>query len=137
MIDSNDNTPEAAPESDLTSPGTQIEENKDARTWGMMAHLSALAGYVIPFGNIIGPLIVWLVKKDEFPFVDDQGKEAVNFQISFSIYMFVAALSLYVCVGFILVPALAITGLVFIILGTIKANNGEYYRYPMTIRLIK
>lgn len=142
MNDSNDNTPDAAAENETAAPSTEIEgnrieENKDARTWGMLAHLSALAGYVIPFGNIIGPLIVWLIKKEEYPFVDDQGKESLNFQISFSIYMFIAVISLYACVGFILVPALAIAGIVFIVLGTIKANNGEYYRYPLTIRLIK
>ena len=56
--------------------------NKDERMWGMFCHLAALAGFIIPFGNIIGPLIVWQIKKEEFPFVEDQGKESLKFQIS-------------------------------------------------------
>src|SRR3954467_5501803 len=58
-----------------------IETNPDAKMWGMLAHLSSLAGLVIPFGNFIGPLVVWLMKKDQQPFVNDQGKESLNFQI--------------------------------------------------------
>jgi hypothetical protein len=95
-----------------------------------------LAGYVVPFGNIIGPLVVWLVKKDESAFVDDQGKEAINFQISVTIYMIVCVILAFVIIGIFLAIALAIFDLVVTILAAISSNSGEYYRYPVCIRFI-
>ncbi len=109
--------------------------NED-KTWGMACHLAALAGLVIPFGNVVGPLVVWLMKKNESAFVDDQGKESLNFQISASIYMLVAALSMFVLIGFILLPIVALATLIMTIVGAIRANNGEQYRYPLTIRFV-
>ena len=111
--------------------------DKQANTWGMLCHLTALSGFIIPFGHVLGPLIVWLIKKDEFPFVDDQGKESLNFQISMTIYTFVAIILCFALVGFILAPALMIANIVFVILAGVKANTGEPYRYPCTIRFIK
>ena len=125
------------PETVQESPGSK-EVNKDARMWAMFCHLASLAGLVVPVvGCIIGPLIVWQIKKEEFPFVDEQGKEAVNFQISMLIYGIVAGLLCFVCVGFVLAPAVAIFDLVFLLIAAVKANNGEHYRYPLTIRFIK
>lgn len=116
------------------------EENKDARMWAMFAHLSGLAGIVVPaLGAVIGPLVVWLIKKDEYPFVADQGREALNFQITMLIYGFVAGLACFICIGFVLAPAVAIVDLVFLIIAAINANEGTYYRYPkyLIIRFIK
>src|SRR4030095_4613838 len=110
---------------------------KDERTWGMLAHLSALAGYVIPFGNIVGPLVIWLLKKDQSSFVDDQGKEALNFQISLNIYFIISGILILLLVGIPLLIVLPIFGLIMIIIAAIKANEGVPYRYPLTIRLIK
>ncbi len=111
--------------------------SKDERTWGMLAHLSALLGYlVLPFGNIIAPLVIWLVKKDESQFVADQAKESLNFQISLLIYAVISGVLIFVIIGIFLLGALYILGIVMTIIGTIKANNGESYRYPLTIRLI-
>ncbi len=125
------------PETVQESPGSKVV-NKDARMWAMICHLAALAGLVVPVvGCIIGPLIVWQIKKEDFPFVDEQGKEAVNFQISMLIYGIVAGLLCFVCVGFVLAPAVAIFDLVFLLIAAVKANNGEHYRYPLTIRFIK
>jgi hypothetical protein len=125
------------PETVQESPGSK-EVNKDARMWAMFCHLASLAGLVVPVvGCIIGPLIVWQIKKEEFAFVDEQGKEAVNFQISMLIYGIVAGLLCFVCVGFVLAPAVAIFDLVFMLIAAVKANNGEHYRYPLTIRFIK
>ncbi len=125
------------PETVQESPGSKVV-SKDARMWAMICHLAALAGLVVPVvGCIIGPLIVWQIKKEEFPFVDEQGKEAVNFQISMLIYGIVAGLLCFVCVGFVLAPAVAIFDLVFLLIAAVKANNGEHYRYPLTIRFIK
>jgi uncharacterized Tic20 family protein len=116
------------------------EVNKDARMWAMFCHLVGLAALlpVIPlFGGVIGALIIWQVKKDEFPFVDEQGKEALNFQISIMIYVFVAALTLCVGIGALLIPAVIIFDIVFVIIAAIKANDGFHYRYPCCIRFIK
>lgn len=110
---------------------------KEARTWGMLCHLSALAGYIIPFGNVIGPLVFWLLKKEEFPFVEEQGKEALNFQITMAICGIVATVLIAVVIGLLLLPAVAIFNLVMIIMGSIKANKGESFRYPISIKFIK
>ena len=110
--------------------------SKDARMWGMFCHLAGLCGYIIPFGNILGPLIIWQLKKED-SFVDDQGKEALNFQISIMIYVIVSALLMFLCIGIFLLIAVAIFNLVFLLIAAIKANDGESYRYPLTIRLIK
>lgn len=112
-------------------------EQQEERNWGMFCHLAALAGFIIPLGNIIGPLVIWLMKKDESQFVDDQGKESVNFQISFIIYALVAALLVIVVIGIVLLIALGVGMLVLVIVAGIKASNGEKYRYPMSIRFIK
>ncbi|HUU16258.1 MAG TPA: DUF4870 domain-containing protein [Sedimentisphaerales bacterium] len=125
------------PEAVQEVPGSK-EINKDARLWAMICHLSALAGLVVPVvGCIVGPLIVWQIKKEEFPFVDEQGKEAVNFQISMLIYGVVAALLIFACIGTVLLPAVAIFDLVFMLIAAVKANDGHHYRYPLTIRFIK
>jgi len=106
----------------------------------MICHLAGLGGLipVVPvFGSIIGPLIVWQIKKDEFGFVNDQGKEAVNFQITILIYLIVSAFLSFVCIGFVLLPAVVVFDLVFLLIAAVKANDGERYRYPLTIRFIK
>jgi len=116
------------------------ETNKDARMWAMFCHLGGLAALlpILPLvGGIIAPLIIWQIKKDEFPFVDEQGKEAVNFQISILIYELVAGLLIFACVGAFLLPAVIIFDVVFLVIAAIKANNGYHYRYPLCIRFIK
>jgi len=82
-------------------------------------------------------LIIWQIKKNEHPFMDEQGKEAVNFQISMLIYGIIAGLLCFACVGFVLVPAVVIVDVIFLLIAAVKANNGEHYRYPLTIRFIK
>lgn len=115
-----------------------VETNPQARTWGMACHLAVFAGALLPvLGNIIGPLVVWLMKKDEYPFVDDQGKEALNFQISMMIYMAVAGVLVLLLVGFFLLAILGIMDFVLVIIAAVKANQGVRYRYPFTIRFIK
>ena len=109
----------------------------DDRQWGMFAHLSALSGVVIPFGNIIGPLVVWQVKKDTLPFAADQGKEALNFNITMLIAAFIGFLLTFILIGLGLLPLIGIAWLVFTILAGIKANEGVAYRYPYALRLIK
>ena len=112
-------------------------DERQARTWGMLCHLTALAAYVgVPFGNILGPLIVWLIKKEEYPFVEEHGKASLNFQISMSIYGIVAGILIVVGIGIVLLAAIGVVNLVFVIIGSVKANNGESYEYPLTIRFL-
>ncbi len=119
------------------APYTGPQPDKDPRTMGMLAHLLSLAGIVIPLGNIIGPLIIWLMKKDTHPFVDDQGKESLNFQIMVTVVLFITALTICIGIGFVLLPIVGIVAIVFSIIAALKANEGVAYRYPVNIRLIK
>jgi len=110
----------------------------EARLWAMLTHLTALSGFIgVPFGHLLGPLIVWLVKKDQIPLVDDQGKESLNFQLSMTIYGLVAALLMVVFIGFILLGALIVLDIVLVIIASVEANKGNLYRYPITIRFLK
>ncbi len=112
--------------------------SKDDRTWALVCHLAGFAAFTgIPFGNILGPLVVWLIKKDKSWFVNEQGKEALNFQISLTIYALVAAILIFVLVGIPLLFVLGIGWLILMILAAIKANEGISYRYPLTLRFIK
>lgn len=115
----------------------RIIDNPDERTWAMFCHLSAFAGCIIPFGNIIGPLIVYSVKRQEYPLVEDQGKEVLNFQITLSVAMIISLVLALAVIGIFLAIAVGIVGLVFTVIGALKANNGEYYRYPFNVRFIK
>lgn len=110
--------------------------NRDENLWAMLCHISVFAGFLMPFGNIIAPLIIWLIKKDEYPLVNDQGKEAINFQITLTIYFFASALLIILVIGIPLLIVLAFFGFIVTIIATIKASEGEKYRYPMTIRFI-
>lgn len=111
--------------------------NNEERTMAMLCHLSALAMLIIPFGNIIGPLLVWLLKRDQYPEVDRQGKDALNFQISILIYTLIAGILVLLLVGFLLLIALGVLNLVVIIVASIKSNSGERFEYPMIIRFIQ
>jgi uncharacterized Tic20 family protein len=126
------------------SPGSK-EGNKDARMWGMFCHLAGLCALlpIVPvIGGVIGPLIIWQIKKEEFPFVDEHGKEAVNFQISILLYSLIGSVICAItCVGIPLIPVvvgiIGILDIVFLVIASIKANDGEGYRYPLTVRFIK
>ena len=114
-----------------------MSENPQERTMGMLCHLLAFCGLVMPFGgNILGPLVLWLVKKEGMPFVDDQGKESLNFQISVVIYGVGAALLSFIGIGIVLGAALGVFWLVMVIIATVAANKGERYRYPLAIRFL-
>ncbi len=115
------------------------------RTWNMLCHLSALAGFIgIPLGNVLGPLLVWQVKQNEFPSVDVHGKAALNFQLTVLIAIIVTVAAGFVlaffCVGFLLffvAAAIGLVGLIFALIAGIKANNGEDYKYPYLIEFVK
>jgi hypothetical protein len=117
-------------------PGTEL--TKDAKMWGMFCHLAALAGFTgIPFATVLGPLIVWLIKKDEFAFVEDQGKESLNFQISIAIYTLICLPLFCIGIGPFLMIAVLLFDLIMVIIASIESNKGKAYRYPLCIRLVK
>ncbi len=110
----------------------------DAGTWAMLCHLAALVGFLgNGVGFIVGPLIVWLIKRGEDPFIDEQGKEALNFQITMFIAFLIAGLLVLIVIGVVLLPILGLLEIVLPIIAGIKANNGEHYRYPFAVRLIQ
>jgi uncharacterized Tic20 family protein len=111
--------------------------SSEQRQWAMFAHLSALIGLIVPFGNVLGPLVIWLVQKDKMAFVDDQGKEALNFQITVFGAAVISFFLMFILIGFLLIFVVGLGALVFTIIAAIKANEGVAYRYPLTIRLIK
>ena len=111
---------------------------REARKWAMICHLSALIGLLgNGIGFVLGPLVIWLVKREDHPFVDEQGKEAVNFQITMFLALFVCIPLMLVVIGFILAVIIAFLMIIFPIIGAIKASDGESYRYPLSLRLIK
>jgi uncharacterized Tic20 family protein len=110
--------------------------SQEEKTWGMLGHLSSLAGFLIPFGNVLGPLVVWLIKKDTMPFAADQAKEALNFNITVAIAAIVSCILIFIVIGFLLLAVVAVGWLVLTILACIESNKGVAYRYPFTLRLI-
>jgi uncharacterized protein len=125
------------PDAEPPEPSSAGPRKKDDRTWAMFCHLSTFSVYIgIPFGNIIGPLVIWLIKRDEFPLVNVHGRESLNFQISFTLYTAAALFLCLVFIGFLVLPVIVILDFVFVILATLKANQGETYRYPLTIRFV-
>jgi len=108
------------------------------RTWNILCHASALLGVFLHFpGHLLGPLIVWLAKRDDSPEIDAHGKESVNFQISMLIYNGIAVVFCLVLVGFAFLAVLWVLNAVFVIVASIQASDGKFYRYPMTIRFIQ
>ena len=114
-----------------------LSANRDENMWAMFCHLSSFALFLIPFlGNIVGPLIIWIIKKDEFPLVNDQGKESLNFQISMTIYFFVSVLLSVIVIGVPIMIAILLFVPIVTIIAAIRASEGINYRYPFTIRFI-
>ncbi len=134
-----------------------MEIDKNARTWATIGHLSALIMLVgVPLGNILGPLVVWLAKRQEYEFVDDQGKEALNFQITFTLVEIVLFILMFLLVfgaplrddsfaflpiiflpGMLIIMGLFVLNIGLVIMAAIRSNEGVLYRYPFALRLIK
>ena len=115
-----------------------LPETSTPRSWSVLCHASALLGFFVPFGgHILAPLIVWLVKRGDSTEVDEHGKESLNFQISMLIYNIIAGVLCLVLIGFVLLPILHVLNVVFVIIASLRASEGQLYRYPLTIRLIK
>lgn len=107
--------------------------SSEVRNWALAAHLSAFAGALVALA-FVGPLVVWLVKREEHPFIAEHGREALNFNLSVLLYGIVFTVLAFVLIGIPLLIALGIFWLVVTILAAVRASNGESYRYPLTIR---
>lgn len=140
----NEHPPAPAP-APAPGPVSGMSAGMNANTWAMGCHLAALLGFVFPFGNFLGPLVIWLAKKDTMPEVDRHGKASLNFQISLTIWMTIASvisvILMLVVIGFftliLTLVAWLVLGVLFPILAGIRANEGKEYRYPLTIEFIK
>lgn len=118
-----------------------MEENRllseTERTWAMLCHLSAFAGFFFPFGGTLGPLICWLSKRDESGWVYVNGRNALNFQLSMLLYIVLAVPLCFIIIGIPIIASLAILKVVCIIIASIKASKGELFRYPLVIPFIQ
>jgi len=138
MSDNDTTTPNV--ESQAPLPATQSSEE---RTWALIGHLSAFSAFITGIGCIVGPLIVWLVKRDTMPFAADQAKEALNFNITLAIAFCALVLFSIITLGIGVLLAWPIGAVLFVawfvltIIAAIKANEGVAYRYPFTLRLVK
>ena len=112
-------------------------QEQQARQWAMFLHLSQLAGFIFPLVGLVAPIIIWQTQKAEYPILDEHGKTVMNWIISELIYGAICTVLVFVVIGFPMLLILGILGIVFPIIGGIKANNGELWRYPMTINIIK
>jgi uncharacterized protein len=121
-----------------TIPPTTSVTSSNTRTWCILCHASALLGLFFHFlGHIFGPLIVWLLKRGDAAAIDAHGKESLNFQLSMLIYDAVALLLCFVLIGIPILLLLWVLNTILVIVASIKASDGELYRYPFTIRFIK
>ena len=124
--------------SENTQTPQAAQASKEEQNWAMACHLVALSGFIIPFGNVLGPLVVWLIKKDTMPLVDQHGKEALNFQITVLIAFVICLVLTLVLIGVVLMFVVGIGALVLTIMAAVKVSNGQFdYKYPFTLRLIK
>lgn len=121
-----------------TKTDNEVGLSPDAKKWAMLCHLSALSGLLgNGIGFLVGPLVVWLLKKNDDPFIDMHGKEAVNFQITMFLALFVSLFLILVLIGIVLIFIVGAMMIIFPIIGALKADRGEEYKYPFTIRFIK
>ncbi len=124
-------TPFDPSEYEATDSGESLSSSSEDRIWALLAHLSF---FVL---TLIGPLIIWLIKKDDSPFVEDQAKEALNFQLSVMLVTLGLGLLFWLVIPMFLIPIVAIGSLVFTVLAAVQAGQGIAYRYPLNIRMIK
>ena len=122
---------------ETTQPPPAPISSADVRTWNVLCHASALLGLFLHFlGHLLGPLIVWLVKRGDSPEIDAHGKESLNFQLSMLIYDAIAAILCIILIGIPILIALWLMNTVFVIIASIRASERKFYRYPITIRFL-
>ena len=119
------------------TPGTGAVLSQDEKNWGMFCHVAVFAGCIVPLGNIIGPLVIWLMKKDQYGFVDYNARQAMNFQITILIAMLLSALLAFVLIGILMLIGIGIFALIMTIRAIIQSGRGNYYTYPCSIKIIR
>lgn len=134
--------PEEKP--NTTNDNKESNQTENFRPWGMelnqfcmFMHLAQFAGLIVPIANIVLPIVMWTTNKDKSELIDQHGKHILNWMISSFIYFFVSFILMFVIIGFLAIFAVAICSIIFTIMGAIKANNGEVYKYPLSITFIK
>lgn len=108
---------------------------EEERKWAFICHLSGYSGIIIPFGNILVPVIIYAIMKDEYPLIKDQGKEIINFQISMTIYLVIAGLLCIILIGIPILLALVLLSIVLPLVGALRSKKGFRYRYPINLRI--
>lgn len=119
----------------MDSSSAQLEQQ--ARQWAMFLHLSQLTNILLPLAGVVAPIVIWQIKKAELPSIDEHGKNVTNWIISELIYLVVCFILTFVLIGALGFIVLAILSVLFPIIGGIKANNGEVWKYPLTIQFLK
>lgn len=117
-------------------PPSQLQ-TPEQKQWGLFLHLSQFLNFLVPFGGVIAPIVIWQIKKEEMPALDAHGKMVANWIISSLIYGLVSLVLTVILVGILGLIALVVMGIVFPIIGAVKANNGEFWEYPLTIKFLK
>lgn len=111
--------------------GEHMTTTSDERLLAMLIYVTSF------FTTIIGPILIWLIKRDDSLFIDYHGKEYLNFIISYAVYGFIAGLTVFIAIGIVLAPLVAILVFIFTIIAAIKAFQGEMYKIPLVFRIIK
>lgn len=119
------------------APSTAGAPSRDERQWAMLCHLSAMLMYCTVIGGFIAPLVIWLLKRDEMPFVADQGRETLNFQITTLLALIVGGLLAIVLIGFVIIGAVLLFHFIVTIIATVRVSEGVLYRYPVCWRVIR
>lgn len=118
---------------DATNQSNYTGMEHETRTWAMFLHFSLLAGYVVPMAGLVAPIIIWQVQKDKLPGIDEHGKVAANWLISLIIYLVAGLLLSFIFIGIPVLIVLGVLSIIFPIIGGIKANNGQLWKYPLSI----
>ena len=122
---------------DAAAPTGAATIDETVRTTAAAAHLSTFTGLVVPFGSVIGPLAIWLTRRDRDPFIDQAGREALNFGITIAVYGTVLLVAALMLVGIPLLMVGVVAWVVLASLAAVKASQGQPYRYPLTLRLVR
>ncbi len=122
---------------DETSESNNTDNERETRTWAMFLHFSLLAGFVVPMAGLVTPIIIWQIQKNKLPGIDEHGKVVANWLISLIIYGVVSGLLTFILIGFPMLIVLVVVSIIFPIIGGIKANDGQLWKYPLSIQFFK
>ncbi len=122
---------------DETSESNNTDNERETRTWAMFLHFSLLAGFVVPMAGLVTPIIIWQIQKNKLPGIDEHGKVVANWLILLIIYGVVSGLLTFILIGFPMLIVLVVVSIIFPIIGGIKANDGQLWKYPLSIQFFK